>query len=282
VKIHLMAFVRLLRPSYWLMTGGLSVLVMITLQRGFPDAYRMILVFLSAALTTSGGFAFNDYCDWQTDAIVKPNRPIPSKQLSPSHVVVLSAILFLAGLGTALMINIFCFGVVLADTSLLILYSAFLKRKSGLLSNLIVGLLIGTAFIYGEVALLQGVSLASLSLTFMSMGSIGGNVLRDILSLEGDLKTGYPTLPSKHGVNPSAKIGALFFFLTIVASPVPYLVGAVSSAYLIPIAIWDCLLFYSALSLFKKPDVQNVKRQERLVTMSMILLPLSLVVGAFL
>jgi geranylgeranylglycerol-phosphate geranylgeranyltransferase len=281
VKIHLTAFVKLLRPSYWLMTGGLSVLVMITLQRGFPDAYRMILVFFSAALTTSGGFAFNDYCDWQTDAIVKPNRPIPSKQLSPSHVVVLSAILFLAGLGTALMINIFCFGVVLADTSLLILYSAFLKRKSGLLSNLIVGLLIGTAFIYGEVALLQRISLASLSLTFMSMGSIGGNVLRDILSLEGDLKTGYPTLPSKHGVNPSAKIGALFFFLTIVASPVPYLVEAVSSTYLIPIAIWDCLLFYSALSLFKKPDVQNVKRQERLVTMSMILLPLSLVVGAF-
>jgi geranylgeranylglycerol-phosphate geranylgeranyltransferase len=282
VKIHLTAFVKLLRPSYWLMTGGLSVLVMITLQRGFPDAYRMILVFFSAALTTSGGFAFNDYCDWQTDAIVKPNRPIPSKQLSPSHVVVLSAILFLAGLGTALMINIFCFGVVLADTSLLILYSAFLKRKSGLLSNLIVGLLIGTAFIYGEVALLQRISLASLSLTFMSMGSIGGNVLRDILSLEGDLKTGYPTLPSKHGVNPSAKIGALFFFLTIVASPAPYLVEAVSSTYLIPIAIWDCLLFYSALSLFKKPDVQNVKRQERLVTMSMILLPLSLVVGAFL
>jgi geranylgeranylglycerol-phosphate geranylgeranyltransferase len=276
-----MAFVKLLRPSYWLMTGGLSVLVMITLQRGFPDAYRMILVFLSAALTTSGGFAFNDYCDWQTDAIVKPNRPIPSRQLSPSNVLVLSAILFLAGLGTGLMINIFCFGVVLADTSLLILYSAFLKRKSGLLSNLIVGLLIGTAFIYGEVALLQGVSLASLSLTFMSMGSIGGNVLRDILSLEGDLKTGYPTLPSKHGINPSAKIGALFFFLTIVASPVPYLVEAVSSTYLIPIGIWDCLLFYSALSLFKKPDVQNVKRQERLVTMSMILLPLSLVVGAF-
>jgi geranylgeranylglycerol-phosphate geranylgeranyltransferase len=281
VKIHLTAFVRLLRPSYWLMTGGLSVLVMIALQRGFPDAYQMTLVFLSAALTTSGGFAFNDYCDWQTDAIVKPNRPIPSKQLSPSHVVVLSAILFLAGLGTALMINIFSFGVVLADTSLLILYSAFLKRKSGLLSNLIVGLLIGTAFIYGEVALLQRVSLASLSLTFMSMGSIGGNVLRDILSLEGDLKTGYPTLPSKHGVNPSAKIGALFFFLTIVASPVPYLVEAVKSTYLIPIAVWDCLLFYSALSLFKKPDIQNVKRQERLVTMSMILLPLSLVVGAF-
>ena len=281
MKIHLKAFVRLLRPSYWFMTGGLSVLVMIALRRGFPDAYQMTLVFVSAILTTSGGFAFNDYCDWQADAIVKPDRPIPSKQLSPSHAIILSAMLFLAGLGTAFMINLLSFGIILADTALLILYSAFLKRKSGLLSNLIVGLLIGTAFLYGEAALLQRVSFASLSLSFMSMGSIGGNVLRDILSLDGDLKTGYPTLPAKHGTNPSVKIGALFFLLTIVASPVPYLVEAVNSTYLIPIAIWDCILFYSALSLFKKPDIQNVKKHERLATMSMILLPLSLVIGAF-
>ena len=280
LRIRFEAFVRLLRPSYWLMTGGLSVLVMITLQRGFPDAYQMTLVFLSATLTTSGGFAFNDYCDWQADAIVKPDRPIPSKQLSPSHVVIISAMLFLAGLGTAFMINLLSFGIVLADTALLILYSAFLKKKSGLLSNLIVGLLIGTAFLYGEAALLQRVSVASLSLTFMSMGSVGGNILRDILGLEGDLKTGYPTLPARHGINPSAKIGAFFFFLTIIASPIPYLVEVVNYAYLIPIAIWDCLLLYSALSLFKKPDVQNVKKHERLVTMSMILLPISLVVGA--
>ncbi|MBE0512484.1 UbiA family prenyltransferase [Candidatus Bathyarchaeota archaeon] len=280
LKMRLRVFVRLLRPSYWLMTGGLSVLVMITLQRGFPEAYQMTLVFLSATLITSGGFAFNDYCDWQADAIVKPDRPIPSKQISLSQVVVLSAMLFLAGLGTALMINLLCFGIVLADAALLILYSAFLKRKSGLWGNLIMGLLIGTAFLYGEAALLQRVSVASFSFTFMCMGSIGGNVLRDILSLEGDLKTGYPTLPAKHGINPSAKIGAFFFFLTIIASPTPYLVEVVNYTYLIPIAIWDCLLFYSALSLFKKPDVQNVRKHERLVTMSMILLPVSLVVGA--
>ncbi len=280
MKTFLKALIRLLRPSYWLMTGGLSVLVMMTLQRGFPDAYQMTLVFVSAILITSGSFAFNDYCDWQSDTFVKPDRPIPSKQLSPSHAFTISGILFLAGLGTAYMINLLAFGIILADTALLILYSSFLKRKSGLLSNLVVGLLIGTAFLYGEAALLQTVSLASLSLTFMSMGSIGGNVLRDILSLEGDLKTGYPTLPIRLGTTISAKIGALFFFLTIVASPVPYLVEAVNYTYLVPIAMWDCILLYSAFSIFRKPDVQNVKKQERLVTMSMILLPISLVVGA--
>ncbi|MDH5664468.1 MAG: UbiA family prenyltransferase [Candidatus Bathyarchaeota archaeon] len=280
MKIRRKAFVRLLRPSYWLMTGGLSVLVTITLQRGFPEAYLMTLVFLSAILITSGGFAFNDYCDWQADSIVKPDRPIPSKQISPSTVLIISAMLFLAGLGTAFTINLLCFGIVLADIALLIVYSAFLKKKSGLLSNLIVGLLIGTAFLYGEAALLQKISVASLSLTFMSMGSVGGNILRDILGLEGDLKTGYPTLPAKHGINPSAKIGAFFFLLTVIASPIPYLIEVVNYTYLIPVAIWNCILIYSASSLLKKPDIQNVKKHERLATMSMILLPISLVVGA--
>ena len=280
MKIRPKAFVRLLRPSYWLMTGGLSVLVTITLQRGFPEAYLMTLVFLSAILITSGGFAFNDYCDWQADSIVKPDRPIPSKQISPSRVLIISAMLFLAGLGTAFTINLLCFGIVLADIALLIVYSAFLKKKSGLLSNLIVGLLIGTAFLYGEAALLQKISVASLSLTFMSMGSVGGNILRDILGLEGDLKTGYPTLPAKHGINPSAKIGAFFFLLTVIASPIPYLIEVVNYTYLIPVAIWNCILIYSASSLLKKPDIQNVKKHERLATMSMILLPISLVVGA--
>jgi geranylgeranylglycerol-phosphate geranylgeranyltransferase len=280
VKTRFKALVRLLRPAYWLMTGGLSVLVMITLNRGFPDSFQMLLVFLSAAFITSGGFAFNDYWDRQTDAFVKPDRPIPSKQLSPSQAVVISAMLFLAGSGTAFIINFSSFQLVLADTCLLILYSAVLKRRSGLLSNLIVGLLIGTAFVFGEVALRETITLASLSLSFMSMGSIGGNVLRDILSLEGDLKAGYPTLPTKHGINPSAKIGASFFFFTIMASPIPYVVEVVNASYLIPIAIWDCLLFYSTLSLFKNPDVQNVKKQERLATRSMILLPISLIAGA--
>lgn len=280
MKTRFKAFVRLLRPAYWLMTGGLSVLVMITLSKGFPDVIQMVLVFLSAAFITSGGFAFNDYCDWQTDAFVKPDRPIPSKHLSPSQALAISAVLFLAGTISAFIINFSASQLVLADIVLLILYSAVLKRRSGLLSNLIVGLLIGTAFVFGEVALLETVSLASLSLSFMSMGSIGGNVLRDILSLEGDMKSGYPTLPTKHGINPSAKIGASFFFFTIIASPIPYIVEVVTAAYLVPIAIWDCILFYCTLSLFRNPDIQNVKKQERLATRSMILLPISLIVGA--
>ena len=277
---QLKAFVMLLRPSYWLMTGGLSVLAMITLQKGFPDPYLLAITFLSVIFITSGGFAFNDYRDQEADAIVKPNRPIPSKRVAPWHALVASAILFTVGLLAALGINVLCFGIAFMNMLLLVVYSAFIKRLAGFLGNFLVGLLIGTSFVYGEAALFETVTVTSLSLTFMSMGSIGGNMLRDVLSLNGDLKAGYTTLATKRGASLATRMGAILFLLNAIASPIPFLAGAVGYAYLVPITIWDIILTYSAISLLRRTRIQEVRRQERLVTMTMILIPFALVAGA--
>ena len=82
----LKAVIMLLRPPYWLMTGGLSVLTIITLRRGIlepKDPLTLALVVLSTICISSGGFAYNDYVDQESDAIVRKNRPIPSKNLEP-------------------------------------------------------------------------------------------------------------------------------------------------------------------------------------------------------
>ena len=280
MKERLKAFIMLLRPPYWLMTGGLSVLAMVTLQKGLPDPYLLAITFLSVISVTSGGFAFNDYSDKEADAIVKPNRPIPSKRITPWHALLTSAILFTIGLLAALKINVLCFGIAFMAILLLVAYSAFIKRLAGFLGNFLVGLLIGTSFVYGEAALFGRATVTSLSLTFMSMGSIGGNMLRDVLSLNGDLKAGYTTLATKRGASLTTKMGAILFLLNAIASPIPFLAGAVGYAYLIPIIIWDIILVYSAVSLLRKTKIQEVRKQERLVTMTMILIPIALIAGA--
>jgi len=269
---RLKAFVMLLRPPYWIMTGGLSLLAMATMKKGLPDPYILAITFLSVISITSGGFAFNDYRDQKADAIVKPSRPIPSRRIAPWHALLTSAILFAIGLIAALITNVLCFGIVA--------YSAFIKRLAGFLGNFLIGFLIGTSFVYGEAALFGEVTFVSFSLTFMSMGSIGGNMLRDVLSLDGDLKAGYTTLATKRGPSFTTKVGATLFLLNAVASPVPFLAGAVGYAYLIPIIIWDVILVYSAFSLLRKTEIQEVKKQERLVTRTMLLIPIALVAGA--
>ncbi len=280
LKKRLKAVIMILRPPYWLMTGGLSVLTIITLQKAIPDISLLALVVLSAIGITSGGFAFNDYIDQESDAIVKKNRPIPSQSIAPWHALLISAVLFAVGLLGSLIINILCFAIALLDTLLLVAYSAYVKKHAGFFGSFLMGFLIGTSFVYGEAALSGAITITSFSLSFMSMGNVGGNILRDVLSLEGDLKAGYATLAAKRGPKLATRVGAIFFLLNAIASPIPYLVNAVGYAFLIPIIIWDIILVISGVILLRKPDIEAVKKQERLVTRTMILIPIALIAGA--
>ena len=280
LKKSLKAFIMLLRPPYWLMTGGLSVLTIIALQRGLPETDLLALVVLSAICITSGGFAFNDYIDQESDAIVKKNRPIPSKSLASWHALLASVILFTIGLVAAREINWLCFGIALMDTVLLVAYSKVIKKRAGFLGSMLMGILIGTSFVYGEAALSGVITVTSFSLSFMSMGNVGGNILRDVLSLEGDLKAGYATLAAKRGPKFAIKVGAVFFLLNAIGSPIPYLVDAVGYGYLIPIIIWNIILVVSGVSLLRNQDIEVLKKHEKLVTRTMVLIPIALIAGA--
>jgi 4-hydroxybenzoate polyprenyltransferase len=100
------------------------------------------------------------------------------------------------------------------------------------------------------------------------------------LSLDGDLKAGYATLAAKRGPKFATKVGAVFFLLNAIASPIPYLVDAVGYAYLIPIIVWDIILVIAGVALLRNSDIEVVKKHERLVTRTMILIPIALILGA--
>jgi geranylgeranylglycerol-phosphate geranylgeranyltransferase len=278
--------VALLRMPYWLMTGGLSLLTAFAITKSMIAPEQIVLIFLSMAFITSAGFAINDYFDRESDAVIKPKRPIPAGALTLKQVIVISSVLFVAGLIMAYFINWLSFIIIAIDSVLLLFYSYLVKRKSGFAANILVGILTGTAFMYGQATVQNAITLVSLSLYPIAFGTIGGNVLRDILSLDGDSKVGYPTLPQKIGSIGAAKVGAIFFMLTGLFAPLPYIVekflGTGLTIYYLPlILLWSVLLIYSALRLaISASTIQNVRKYERMVTMSMILLPLALIVEA--
>ena len=281
----------LLRMPYWLMTGGLSLLTAFAITKSVISPEQMVLIFFSMAFITSAGFAINDFFDRESDAVIKPKRPIPAGALTLKQVIVVSSVLFAAGLIMAYFINWISFAIIAVDSLLLLFYSYLVKRKSGFAANILVGILTGTAFMFGEASIQESATqitfIISLSLYPIAFGTIGGNVLRDILSLDGDSKVGYPTLPQKIGSIGAAKVGALFFMLTGLLAPLPYFVGKITGQvgftwyYLPLILLWSVLLIYSSVRLATSAStVQNVRKYERMVTMSMILLPLALIVEA--
>ena len=277
--------IALLRLPYWLMTGGLSLLTAFAITKSALqlNPVTALLIFFSMAFITSAGFAINDYFDRESDAVIKPKRPIPSGSLSLKQVMAVSGVLFALGLVMAFFINWLSFAIIAVDSLLLLVYSYMVKRKSGFIANILVGILTGTAFMYGQATITDPatINLVSLSLYPIAFGTIGGNVLRDILSVEGDSKVGYPTLPQKIGSVSAAKVGAIFFLLTGLLAPLPYLLGNFTIYYLPLILLWSILLIYSAIRLITSAStVANIRKYERLVTMSMILLPLALIVEA--
>jgi geranylgeranylglycerol-phosphate geranylgeranyltransferase len=284
--------IALLRLPYWLMTGGLAVLTALAITKGnfsdLPATFGNMSFWLVAAFTffsmafiASAGFAINDYFDRETDAVIKPKRPIPAGVFSHRQALAVSALLFALGLALSFFINWLSFAIIAADSILLVVYSFLVKRKSGFAANLLMGVLTGTAFIYGQATVANTISLVSLSLYPIAFGTIGGNVLRDIFSVDGDAKVGYPTLPQKIGAVSSAKVGGLFFLLTGLLAPLPYLIGEFTVYYLPLILLWSVLLIYSAMRLFTSTEtVEGIRKYERIVTMSMMLLPLALIVEA--
>jgi geranylgeranylglycerol-phosphate geranylgeranyltransferase len=285
MNAHVKGLIALLRLPYWMMSGGLAVLTAFAIAPlRILDLKIVPLIFFSMAFITSAGFAVNDYFDRESDAIIKPKRPIPAGSLSLKQVVAIAVVLFAVGLSLAFLINPLSFMILLVDSVLLLLYSAFVKRKSGLAANILVGLLVGTAFIYGGAAVFQVVPVAiSVSLTLypICFGTIGGNVLRDILSLEGDSKIGYPTLPQKRGNRTSIKVAVFFFITTALLAPLPFVFQFFGIYYLFLIALWSVLLFYASIRLLTSaPTAENVRKYERLITMSMMLLLLSLIIEA--
>jgi geranylgeranylglycerol-phosphate geranylgeranyltransferase len=281
MSMPIRGLIALLRLPYWMMTGGLSLLTAFAITRDPLGFETILLIFFSMAFITSAGFSINDYFDRASDAVIKPKRPIPSGALSLKQVVAISACLFAVGLSLGFLINPLSFVILLIDSILLVLYSAFVKRKSGFAANILVGLLVGTAFIYGEATVFQTVSLVSLTLYPICFGTIGGNVLRDILSIEGDSKIGYPTLPQKIGNKRSMRVAAFFFVVTATLAPLPFFFQFFGIYYLFLILLWSILLFYSSIRLVTSaPTSENVRKYERLITMSMTLLLLSLIIEA--
>lgn len=285
MSTRIRGLIALLRLPYWMMSGGLALLTAFAIAPlGILDLKIVPLIFFSMAFITSAGFAVNDYFDRESDAIIKPKRPIPAGSLSLKQVIAASIFLFAVGLSLAFLINLLSFVILLIDSILLLLYSAFVKRKSGLAANVLVGLLVGTAFIYGGAAVFQAVPVAiSVSLTLypICFGTIGGNVLRDILSLEGDSKIGYPTLPQKRGTRNAIRVAVFFFITTALLAPLPFVFQFFGIYYLFLISLWSVLLFYASIRLLTSaPIVENVRKYERLITMSMMLLLLSLIIEA--
>jgi len=255
------AYLHLVRVPYIVMVDLLCVLIMLTLQQGFYNLNVVARAVLAVSLIIAASAAINDYFDVDSDEVTHPERAIPSGQISLTQAAAFSALTFGAGLAVAYTINFLIFEIAALNAVLFVLYPPVFKRLSGFLSNLVMGYLGASIALFAGAAVFHAINVASLSFVGMlAGGTIGLNVLKDVLTVDGDFKAGYPTLALQRGVRIAAIVGGIFLVVSAVLSPVPYLVGAAGTAFLIPIVVWTGIGLITAISLFREPEFQNVRK----------------------
>jgi len=269
--------VRLLRPLNCVLAAvSVPIVMLILFGLTEPSTDLIIHTLLGMAVVsffTGGGNTLNDYVDRDVDKINHPERPIPSGEISPKNALYLSVSLFAVSLLSSLFLPWFLPQVIVLISIILMISYEFGVKHKGLAGNAVISWLTGSLFvfagaIYGDIflPLILGI-LAGLS-------TMGREIIKDIQDMKGDLDR--ETFPMKVGLK-NAKISILIFILIAVSlSPLPYLLGSFSVAYLTVVILADIIFIYS-LTFIDEP-----KKSQSYIKFAMMVALIAFIFGGIL
>ncbi|MEM3400237.1 MAG: UbiA family prenyltransferase [Candidatus Micrarchaeia archaeon] len=195
---------------YWISIAGFLCGVYLAIKK-IPE-YEIIWPLLVVGPLIVAAFnSFNAVFDRDIDRINKPYRSIPAGRLSPTIVLVFSAVLYFISIFISFFIvrnNIFAW-LVLADTLLTILYSLppIRLKNAFIISNLVVGLHYGFFPItYGWV-LYSDISLLPIPIiAITTLLAFSANILKDFEDYVGDKAYKVRTIPVFYGPEEAARL----------------------------------------------------------------------------
>ncbi len=242
-------YLRIIRPLNCIM-GSIAVLLVGLIAIGLNIVNYFLHLFfgmLVVFLITAAGNVINDYFDRESDLINHPYRPIPAGEIKPRTALIYSAVLFAMGIIIAYPINLCSFLISIFAVFLLLLYENSLKNE-GFVGNVTISILVGMIFIFGG-AIFGDMPLMLLLSLMAFFSNLGREVMKDVEDMAGDINR--KTLPKKIGKKKSQIIAAVFIYVAISLSPLPYILFSFSIYYLIVVAIADAIFIYATLIQFK-------------------------------
>ena len=253
--MSLSGYVTITRPVNSLV-AGLAAIVAYLIATGtlIPGT---LLLFATVALITAAGNVINDYFDVEIDRVNRPDRPIPSGQVSLPAARAYAVTLFLAGILVCLFTNELCIAIAVFNSLLLIAYAAKLKRTP-LFGNITVSFLAASMFLFGGAfgglpGLYRVMPFAVM--TFFAM--LARELVKDAEDVEGDKASGAVTIPIRYGIPATLYLALFCAIMGIVASLAPYLWWGFW--YLCGILIVGGIILLACLKSVRSKTPQGVK-----------------------
>ncbi len=224
----------------------------------------IVLGYLATSLIAIGGYAINDVFDIEIDKINAPHRPLPSGLMTIGEAKGYSIILFIIGVVVPLfniyshfMLRIQASLIALVGGVLLYLYAIYFKR-SGLLGNIMIGLLTAIPFIYGGF-LTRSFETMIFPVLFAFLLIVGREVIKDIEDVHGDQLKNVQSVALKYGVKPARNLGFLILLLLVFVNPLPILWNYYTNPiFVLIVLIIDIVIFYCGYLLFNRTEEEII------------------------
>ena len=260
--------------------GMLSIFIGAFITGTIHPIIAVLFASISGGLIAAAANVINDYYDIAIDKINKPHRPIAAGLISPANGFALSLGLFFVGMAFGYLINWKAFVVSVFSSIILYLYSAKLKRTV-LWGNLSVSLATSLAFIYGGIAV-NRLSLALIPATFSFFYHLGREIIKDVEDIEGDRADNIKTLPIRFGKKLALEMATWIYVFLIFLTIAPYVFHIFGIYYLaIVIGIVDFVIIMVLISIWKKPETQNLSRMSTILKLNMFAGLIAIYCGKF-
>ncbi len=258
----LIGFLQLTRPLNCLMMG-FAVIVGASLVSTLNFTTNLLLGFVTAFSLTAASMVINDFYDREIDAINEPNRPIPRGDVSPKEALIFALVLSLLGLIAAFKTNLP--SLVVAVIAWIISITYITEGKgTGLPGNFLVSATVVIPFIYGGLAVGQIETSTLLFVAIVFLSNTAREVTKGIVDVKGDKSHNIKTIAVNYGERTAAVTAAVFSFLAVSLSPLPWMLGLVSDWFLPPVILTDLGLIISSILLLRNYSRKNAKKIKNL------------------
>ena len=223
--MNLRAFVRLSRIEHGVLTS--LIVIASYIVAGGRSTIAMMLLFFSSLLTEIFLFATNDIFNIEEDRVNRPGAPLVSGEASVREAWVLS----LSSAVMAILLN--ALGIImryLMTWSIVILliaivlgfsYNYGLKRVI-IVNNVLVAITSSLTFLYGLYAVSSmppTLNLPYLLFLVSLLATMGRELVKGAIDVEGDVKAGVRTMANVYGIKPAVILAVVFTLIAVFISP---------------------------------------------------------------
>lgn len=275
--MKLKAFITIIRPANPLF-GSLTAIIGVLTTNYFIIAnfglirwtipelfFVLILTALTYIFLAAAGNVVNDIYDLEVDRVNRPDRPLPSGQISVRQAKAWTAILILLSLLFSLLtvpysfIGIWTIAIAALFAFIGLLYAA--KGKvMGIWGNFTVSISFAFGLFYGALVTYLFIPLVILAY-FITAASVlqGREIIKGIEDIEGDALRDVQTIARKYGARKAAILAALCNSIGIIGFWLPWIANMLGwlwtgPLYLILLIPGSICVAASAILILRKPE----------------------------